>query len=49
MYEEECTCGHEHCGGYKYMAPNPYAEEINGDSTEYFECDGERYESAMDI
>lgn len=47
--EETCNCGHPECGGYKYSAPNPYAEEINDDHTEYFECDGDRYESAMDI
>lgn len=47
--EETCNCGHPECDGYKYWATNPYAEEINGDFTEYFECDGDRYESAIDI
>lgn len=46
---EECNCGHVACGGVKYWAPDPYAEEIGGDDSDYFECDGERYDSAMDI
>lgn len=49
METEVCNCGHEYCDGVKYWAPDPFAEEIYDDSSDYFECDGDRYESAMDI
>ncbi len=49
METEICDCGHSMCDGYKYWATNPFAVEINDDYEEYFECDGSRHESAMDI
>ena len=48
-YTEPCTCGHEYCSGYKYMQQDPFAVEIHDDYTLYLMCDGEAYESAMDI
>ena len=46
---EPCECGHYHCNGVKYWAPNPYKQEIYGDEQDYFMCDGSRWECAMDI
>ncbi len=37
------------CNGVQYLGPDPFAEEIAGDHSDYLMCDGERYESAMDI
>lgn len=41
--------GNPWCSGIGSMAPDPFAEEINNDSTDYWMCDGERAGSAMDI
>lgn len=49
MKKNVCTCGHERCKGYKTWDTNPYAMEINDDYTEYFECEGTRYEASQDI
>lgn len=37
------------CDGIETLGTNPYAEEIHGDYTEYYECEGSRYESGRDI
>ena len=37
------------CNGVQTYGPNPFSEEIYGDSTNYWMCDGERYGAAMDI
>ena len=39
----------EYCDGFLTMGANPFAVEIYGDYTEYEDCEGNRYESAMDI
>lgn len=49
MLDEKCNCGHSECQGFKYWQIDPYASEINDDDTLYLICDGEAYESAMDI
>lgn len=51
------SCDHEphtygpgfHCDGVATLAPDPYAEEIEGDSTSKWMTECDRYESAMDI
>ncbi len=48
-YTEPCECGHYRCEGIKTMDVDPFAEEIHGDSSLYLDCEGGRYESAMDI
>ena len=48
----QCTdpyYGNPWCSGIGYMAPDPFAEEINGDHSDYWMCDGERAGSAADI
>lgn len=37
------------CNGVDTLGPDPFAEEIHDDSTEYWMCEGERRASAMDI
>lgn len=51
---EEWRCPHcnstrAFCDGVKYWAPDPWMKEINDDDSDYFECDGTRYNSMMDI
>lgn len=48
----ECTdplYGNPWCTGVGVWGPDPFAEEIYGDSTLRFMCDGERAGSAADI
>lgn len=45
----ECPAGHKDCNGEGRFVPDPFAEEIYGDSTLYWNCDGGLHESAMDI
>lgn len=51
MSKENCSlCKyHPECTGELIFAPDPFAEEIHGDKTEVWMCEGERYESSMDI
>lgn len=52
MIHEPGNCphyGHSDCSGVGRFVPDPFAEEIHGDSTPYWNCDGGLYESAMDI
>jgi len=37
------------CDGVQTWGPDPFAEEIHGDDSDYLMCDGERWNSAMDI
>ena len=37
------------CNGVMTMDTNPFAVEIHDDYTLYWDCEGSRYESAMDI
>jgi len=37
------------CDGVMTMDIDPFALEINGDDTLYWDCQGSRHESAMDI
>jgi len=37
------------CDGILTLGPDPFAEEIHDDHSDYLMCDGERHESAMDI
>lgn len=37
------------CDGILTEGENPFAVEIDNDHTLYWECEGHRYESAMDI
>ena len=37
------------CDGVLTFDVDPFAEEIHGDSTLYWDCEGSRHESAMDI
>lgn len=37
------------CDGVQTLGPDPFAEEIHGDHSDYLMCDGARWESAMDI
>jgi hypothetical protein len=46
---EECKCGHMECEGVKYWQIDPFAEEIYNETIWKFMCDGDAYESAMDI
>ena len=49
---ECCSCGKwatEHETNPVIFESDPYAEEINGDSTEVWECEECRHQSAMDI
>lgn len=39
----------ESCDGIGHWRANPYAEEINGDHTPLWICDGVAYGAAMDI
>lgn len=39
----------DYCNGSQYMQTDPFAQEIHGDHTEYLLCDGQAYESGMDI
>lgn len=48
-YTEPCLCGHHACEGVKSWDVDPFAEEIHDDHSLYFDCEGGRYESAMDI
>lgn len=45
---EECGCSNTKENPV-YKAPDPYAEEINDDSTEVWKCDKCRHESLMEI
>jgi hypothetical protein len=44
-----CGGGILECDGIQTMGPDPFAEEIHGDSTNYLMCEGARHNSAMDI
>ncbi|QGH79482.1 hypothetical protein SEA_LIMPID_177 [Streptomyces phage Limpid] len=37
------------CDGVLTFEPDPFAQEIHDDHSNYWNCDGGRYESAMDI
>jgi hypothetical protein len=37
------------CDGIQTWGPDPFAEEIHGDFSDYLMCDGGRYQSSMDI
>lgn len=37
------------CDGILTFEPDPFAQEIHDDHENYWNCDGARYESAMDI
>jgi hypothetical protein len=37
------------CDGIMSWDVDPFAEEIHGDSSLYWDCTGNRYQSAMDI
>lgn len=39
----------DYCDGELTEGTNPFAVEIHNDFTLYWECEGRRYESAMDI
>jgi hypothetical protein len=39
----------DYCDGLMTMDVDPFAAEINDDFTLYLDCEGHRYESAMDI
>lgn len=39
----------DYCNGLITEAEDPFAAEIHGDYTLYWDCEGNRYESAMDI
>lgn len=39
----------ENCSGIATYGPDPFQEEINGDSTPVWLCEGVRIGSAMDI
>lgn len=39
----------EHCDGVQTLGPDPYQEDINDDDSDYLLCEGQRYESAMEI
>ena len=45
----ECPAGHKDCNGVGRWTEDPFAAEIYDDHTEGWHCDGELYESAMDI
>ena len=38
-----------YCDGVLVLGPDPFQEEIHGDFTEYWECEGELYDSYMEI
>lgn len=38
-----------YCNGEMTMDIDPFAMEIHGDDTLYWDCEGSRHESAMDI
>lgn len=38
-----------YCDGVLVLGTDPYAEEIAGDTTEVWMCDGQRMDSADDI
>jgi hypothetical protein len=40
---------HPECSGEETLGPDPFRQEIHDDNTEVWMCEGERYESAMDI
>jgi len=37
------------CDGIQTWGPDPFAEEIHGDHSDYFMCDGERWDSGQSI
>lgn len=37
------------CDGILTLGPDPFQEEIHSDSTEYWQCQGERSASLMEI
>lgn len=37
------------CDGVQTLGPDPFAEEIHGDHSDYLMCEGARWEAAMDI
>lgn len=39
----------DECDGVMTLGPDPFASEIHEDYTEYWNCEGGRYESMMDI
>lgn len=39
----------EFCDGILTLGPNPFAQEIHGDNSDYWMCERSRYDSAMDI
>lgn len=45
----DCIGGYGQCCGDMEYGPDPFAEEIRGDSTPVWECSYHRFESAMDI
>lgn len=40
---------HPECSGIATWGPDPFRQEIHHDNKDYLMCQGERYESAMDI
>jgi hypothetical protein len=42
-------CSDKECDGIQTWGSDPYASEINGDDTDYFMCEGQRWESAQEI
>lgn len=44
-----CTCGHHRCTGILSWDIDPFRDEINDDQSLYWDCEGGRHESAMDI
>lgn len=39
----------QECNGIGEFGPNPYAEELYGDTTPEWMCACQRYEAAMDV
>jgi hypothetical protein len=50
-FQECCLCGGKFsvASGDIEFSPDPFSEEINGDSTPVWECHDCRHESAMNI
>ena len=45
----KCPHKRRECDGKMTLGPDPFSEEIYNDSSDQWQCAGERYESAMDI
>lgn len=47
--KQMCPYNKHQCDGVLTYGPDPFQQEIYNDDSSYWMCEGQRYESAMDI